>query len=220
MGDNKVNEINALLPQTQCGDCSYSGCLPYAKAIAAEEAPIDLCLPGGLPTLKSLAHHLDQDPTPMLDAMAQKAKPSQTVVIQEEACIGCTKCIQACPVDAIIGSAKKMHSVIESECTGCGLCIPPCPVDCIVIAAKPAPSTEQQRQAMADLARARYDYRTFRLDRNKREKRERYAKTRAAQLLKSQSKTNDADTVAKRKAEIAAAVARVKRKREQMAKPE
>lgn len=131
-GDPVVDKIDALLPQTQCGQCSYAGCRPYAEAIASGSATINLCPPGGETTMLALADLLGVEPMPLDEEHA--AEPEKTVVyIDEETCIGCTLCIQACPVDAILGAAKQMHTVIESECTGCNLCIPPCPVDCIHI---------------------------------------------------------------------------------------
>lgn len=138
-GDPVVDQIDALLPQTQCGQCSYAGCRPYAEAIAKGEADINQCPPGGETVIVALADLLDVEPKP-LNAEHGVEKETQTVVyIEEETCIGCTLCIQACPVDAILGAAKQMHTVIESECTGCDLCIPPCPVDCIHV--KPVPPT-------------------------------------------------------------------------------
>ncbi len=125
-----VDQIDALLPQTQCGQCSYPGCRPYAEAIAASEAPINLCPPGGENTVQALADLLDVEVLPLEEEEEAHEGPIVAVII-EELCIGCTLCIQACPVDAIIGAAKQMHTVIESECTGCELCVPPCPVDCI-----------------------------------------------------------------------------------------
>ena len=132
-GDPVVDQIDALLPQTQCGQCTYAGCRPYAEAIAKGEADINQCPPGGEAVIIALADLLDVEPKP-LNAEHGEEKESKTVVyIDEDTCIGCTLCIQACPVDAILGAAKHMHTVIESECTGCDLCIPPCPVDCIHI---------------------------------------------------------------------------------------
>jgi len=129
-GDPIVEKIDALLPQTQCGQCSYAGCRPYAEAIAAEEAEINLCPPGGETTMVALADLLGRDPVP-LDAEVTEEKPKAIAVIDEQECIGCTLCIQACPVDAIVGAAKQMHTVIAEQCTGCELCLPPCPVECI-----------------------------------------------------------------------------------------
>lgn len=124
-----VNRINALLPQTQCGQCSYEGCLPYARAIASGEA-INQCPPGGAETILALSRLLNELPESLNPAHGQIA-PRKVAIIREQECIGCTKCIRACPVDAIVGGPKLMHTVIASECTGCDLCIAPCPVDCI-----------------------------------------------------------------------------------------
>jgi electron transport complex protein RnfB len=126
-GDPLVEKIEALLPQTQCGQCSYPGCRPYAEAIAKGEAEINLCPPGGMEGVAKLADLLGRDVKP-LDA---EEKPKQLAVIDEQTCIGCTLCIQACPVDAIVGAAKQMHTIIAPLCTGCELCLPPCPVECI-----------------------------------------------------------------------------------------
>ena len=128
--DPVVDRIDALLPQTQCGQCGFPGCRPYAEAIAKEEADINQCPPGGEATIQSLAELLGVDAKP-LNAEHGEHKEKHVAIIDEQICIGCTLCIQACPVDAILGAAKQMHTVIESECTGCELCVPPCPVDCI-----------------------------------------------------------------------------------------
>lgn len=122
-----AGQINDLLPQTQCGQCGYAGCKPYAQAIADGDA-INKCPPGGAATIASLAELLDVAPLP-LDAAEET--PLRVAYIREAECIGCTKCIRACPVDAIVGAAKLMHTVIADECTGCDLCLEPCPVDCI-----------------------------------------------------------------------------------------
>ncbi|MFB1012005.1 MAG: electron transport complex subunit RsxB, partial [Thiopseudomonas sp.] len=127
-GNPIVDQINSLLPQTQCGQCGYPGCRPYAEAIANGDK-INKCPPGGEATIQALADLLDVEPEP-LDAV-EGEKPVQVAYIREDECIGCTKCIQACPVDAILGAARQMHTVIISECTGCDLCVEPCPVDCI-----------------------------------------------------------------------------------------
>jgi electron transport complex protein RnfB len=128
--DPVVDQIDAILPQTQCGQCSYPGCRPYAEAIAADEADINQCPPGGEAGIRALADLLGREPKPLNPENGQE-KPKTVAVIDEQACIGCTLCIQACPVDAIVGAAKLMHTVIADECTGCDLCLPPCPVDCI-----------------------------------------------------------------------------------------
>lgn len=123
-----IQRIDALLPQTQCGKCGHSGCKPYAEGLAKGEA-INKCPPGGTETIVALANLL-QVPVIALDPERGSAPP-QVAYIREAECIGCTKCIQACPVDAIVGAAKLMHTVISAECTGCDLCVAPCPVDCI-----------------------------------------------------------------------------------------
>lgn len=129
-GNPIVDQINDILPQTQCGQCGYPGCRPYAEAIASEEAQINQCPPGGEAGIQALADLLDVEALP-LDAEHGEESVPQVAFIREDECIGCTKCIQACPVDAILGAAKQMHTVIVSECTGCDLCVEPCPVDCI-----------------------------------------------------------------------------------------
>ena len=129
--DPVVDQINAILPQTQCGQCGFAGCRPYAEAIAAGEAGINQCPPGGEAGIRALADLLGRDFVPLNEAEHGEHKGKRVAVIDEQICIGCTLCIQACPVDAILGAAKHMHTVIESECTGCELCIEPCPVDCI-----------------------------------------------------------------------------------------
>ncbi|MGI1671545.1 MAG: electron transport complex subunit RsxB [Neptuniibacter sp.] len=128
-GNPLVDQIDGLLPQTQCGQCGYPGCRPYAEAIANGDT-INKCPPGGQSTVEALADLLDVEAVP-LDAGVEEEPVKKVAYIREDECIGCTKCIQACPVDAILGAAKQMHTVIESECTGCDLCVEPCPVDCI-----------------------------------------------------------------------------------------
>ncbi len=128
---NPISEqINEILPQTQCGQCGYPGCRPYAEAIAAGEA-INRCPPGGEGTIAQLADLLDVEAIPLDEEHGEEKQLPTVAYIREDECIGCTKCIQACPVDAILGAAKQMHTVIVSECTGCDLCVEPCPVDCI-----------------------------------------------------------------------------------------
>ncbi|HNP36155.1 MAG TPA: electron transport complex subunit RsxB [Woeseiaceae bacterium] len=123
-----AEEVNKLLPQTQCAQCGYPGCRPYAQAIAENQAPINLCPPGGEETVRRLADLLGREAV----ALAEPAAPGRRVaLIDESLCIGCTHCRAACPVDAIVGAQHKMHTVVSSECTGCELCIAPCPVDCI-----------------------------------------------------------------------------------------
>ena len=129
-GDPIADQINDILPQTQCGQCGYPGRRPYATAIAEGEA-INRCPPGGEATIAQLADLLDVEAIPLDEEHGEEKEAVTVAYIREEECIGCTKCIQACPVDAILGAAKLMHTVIVSECTGCDLCVEPCPVDCI-----------------------------------------------------------------------------------------
>ncbi|MBD8622245.1 RnfABCDGE type electron transport complex subunit B [Pseudomonas sp. CFBP 13727] len=170
-----IQRIDALLPQTQCGKCGHAGCKPYAAGIAAGE-PINRCPPGGDSTIVALAQLLQ---LPVLAPDPERGTaPAQVAYIREAECIGCTKCIQACPVDAILGAAKLMHSVLADECTGCDLCVAPCPVDCIEM--RPAPTSaftslasdpscgpEQQRARLRKRgqARQRYQARNERLQR-------------------------------------------------------
>ena len=126
-GNPLVEKIEAILPQTQCGQCGYPGCKPYAEAIAEGEAEINRCPPGGQEGVRKLADLLGRE----VKALDAEEKPKQLAIIDEQTCIGCTLCIQACPVDAIVGAAKQMHTIVGQQCTGCELCLPPCPVECI-----------------------------------------------------------------------------------------
>ncbi|USH01597.1 electron transport complex subunit RsxB [Grimontia kaedaensis] len=126
--DPIVDQIDSILPQTQCGQCGYPGCRPYAEAIANGDA-INKCPPGGQPTIEKLADLMGVEATE--SAHDEEKSVKKVAFIHEDDCIGCTKCIQACPVDAIIGSTKAMHTIIKDECTGCDLCVAPCPTDCI-----------------------------------------------------------------------------------------
>ncbi|RUO78012.1 electron transport complex subunit RsxB [Idiomarina seosinensis] len=140
--DPIVEQIDNILPQTQCGQCGYPGCKPYAEAIANGD-DINKCPPGGEATIKQLADLMGVEAKP-LDSAHGKEDVKKVAVIREDECIGCTKCIQACPVDAILGAAKQMHTIIEHECTGCDLCVEPCPVDCIdMVPVKAQPETWQ-----------------------------------------------------------------------------
>lgn len=141
--------IDALLPQTQCGRCGHPGCLPYARAIAAGE-PFNRCPPGGASTIAALAELLGAEPRPLDPAHGQEL-PRRVAFIREADCIGCTKCLPACPVDAILGATRQLHTVIAELCTGCDLCVEPCPVDCIeLIAVSPTPpSSAAERRPVA-----------------------------------------------------------------------
>ncbi len=141
-----IDRIDDLLPQTQCGKCGYNGCRPYAQAIAAGEAEINQCPPGGAPGISDLANLLGRAPL-ALNPKNGTETPKTIARIDESVCIGCVKCVQACPVDAIVGSAKLMHTVITEDCTGCELCIPPCPVDCIAMVPMPPPLAQRNRAA-------------------------------------------------------------------------
>ncbi|MGH8192353.1 MAG: RnfABCDGE type electron transport complex subunit B [Rhodanobacteraceae bacterium] len=142
-----VERIDAALPQTQCRRCGYPACRPYAEAIARGEAAINRCPPGGAGGVRVLAKITGQREQP-LDPECGSEAPPCVAWIDETACIGCTKCIQACPVDAIVGASRLMHSVIADRCTGCELCLPPCPVDCIAMVAEPATPMRMRRPAL------------------------------------------------------------------------
>jgi len=187
-----IQRIDALLPQTQCGKCGHPGCKPYAEGIASGEA-INKCPPGGNETIAALAELLK---VPVLELdVTRGSAPAQIAYIREAECIGCTKCIQACPVDAIVGAAKLMHTVIIDECTGCDLCVAPCPVDCIEMRPLPpntvlpvvgglafTPQARQARTLKRDHARSRFEQRNARLQREEQQKvAERQARQRAAQ---------------------------------------
>ncbi|WP_246257194.1 electron transport complex subunit RsxB [Pararobbsia alpina] len=175
-----ADRIEDLLPQTQCTKCGYAGCRPYAEAIAAGEASHDQCPPGGAEGVARLAALLGKPVIP-LNVEHGIERPRPVARIDESVCIGCTLCIQACPVDAIAGAAKRMHTVIESLCTGCDLCVAPCPVDCIEMVAVTGEATgwNAWTQAQADAARARHDRRLER-QQHEREDAERRAALRQA----------------------------------------
>jgi electron transport complex protein RnfB len=150
-----VDDIDALLPQTQCTRCGYSGCRPYAQAIAVGEAPINQCPPGGAATIGALAALLARPALPLNPANGSEGPPL-VAQIDEDACIGCARCLPPCPVDAIIGARRQMHTVVLALCTGCELCVAPCPVDCILMVprgtiahAPPQPTAEENREHYA-----------------------------------------------------------------------
>lgn len=178
-GDIAVR-IDALLPQTQCTRCGYPACRAYADAIASGEAEINQCPPGGAAGIELLAALLGCAPKALNPANGVE-KPAELALIDEEVCIGCTKCIQACPVDAIVGASKLMHTVLIDECTGCELCIPPCPVDCITMI--PA-GDSRTALARAPFFRARYEARNSRLARD--------AGERSAELISVKSTIGEA----------------------------
>lgn len=201
-----AEQVDAILPQTQCGLCEYAGCKPYADAIINQGERINKCPPGGVSGLKKLGALLEQDVSPYINEMQQLEKPHQRVVIQEDVCIGCMKCIKACPVDAIFGAAKLMHTVIEDECNGCELCIPVCPVDCIYITALAHDKTpnEEQKQTLSDQYRQRYEAKQRRTEEKQKQRREKHLKAKPSQLKSAEQ----------RKAEIKAAIARARNKKQ------
>jgi electron transport complex protein RnfB len=216
-----ADRIDALLPQTQCARCGYPSCRDYSNALAAGEVETNRCPPGGASTIEALAGLLGRDPLP-LDPACGGARPWVVARIDEGACIGCTLCIQACPVDAILGAAQRMHTVIEDECTGCELCLDACPVDCIVLdpmrltRVEPAAGTESVPEAADDFlerwmrerapsARRRFENRRQRL----RRLRERRAQRR---IERAAMPGRDADRATKQ-ATIRAAVERALQRR-------
>jgi electron transport complex protein RnfB len=188
-----AGRIDAVLPQTQCRQCGFAGCLPYATAIAEGRATIDRCPPGGDAGIAKLAAVTGHAPLP-LDTRYGITRPLSLAMIEEAACIGCTLCIQACPVDAIVGGAKRMHVVVAELCTGCELCVPPCPVDCIAMIE--APFAWDDHRAAA--ARTRHRARERRLARL------------AAQRTPTPQPGSAGNTVARKNTILAAAVERAR----------
>jgi electron transport complex protein RnfB len=192
-----VSALDAALPQTQCTRCGYAGCLPYAEAIARGEAGIDRCPPGGDATIAALAA-LTARPRLPLDLSCGAHEPLKVAVIDEARCIGCTLCIEACPVDAIIGAAKRMHAVLPTLCSGCELCVAPCPVDCIEM----APAPRAWTVADADAARERHRARAARL-----------AEGERIASRKPLGRSDGASSANARHAAVAAALARARARR-------
>jgi Na+-translocating ferredoxin:NAD+ oxidoreductase subunit B len=178
-----ADRIEDLLPQTQCTKCGYPACRPYAEAIAAGTVDYNQCPPGGIEGVARLARLLGKPVIPLNTANGIE-RPRPVAVIDESLCIGCTLCVQACPVDAIAGAAKQMHTVIAALCTGCDLCVAPCPVDCIAMVDVTPGRTgwDAWSQEQADEARERHDFRVFRLRREKEENDARLAAKAAAKL--------------------------------------
>jgi electron transport complex protein RnfB len=213
-----ADRIEDVLPQTQCTKCGYAGCRPYAEAIAAGEAEINQCPPGGAEGIARLSSVTGRKVIP-LNPVNGLERPRAVAFIDESLCIGCTLCIQACPVDAILGAAKQMHTIIPELCTGCDLCVAPCPVDCIVM----YPVTETTgwqawSQADADAARARHDFRKIRLQREREENDARLAakaqaKMAAVDRLSPENAAEEAEKERKR-AIIAAAMERARQRAE------
>ncbi|MCU0951905.1 MAG: electron transport complex subunit RsxB [Burkholderiaceae bacterium] len=174
-----ADRIDALLPQTQCTKCGFDGCRPYAEAMASADAQINQCPPGGAAGIGKLAALLDRPPLPLNPAHGIE-QPLRVAVIDESLCIGCTLCIQACPVDAIVGATRRMHTVLPAHCTGCDLCVAPCPMDCIAML--PVSPSRSWSEADADVARARYLARNARLAREKLDNEQRLAAKAIAKL--------------------------------------
>jgi len=172
-----VERIDALLPQTQCTKCGYPSCRRYAEAIAAGEAAINQCPPGGEAGIRTLAALLGRPPEPLNPAHGAEG-PRRVALIDEARCIGCTLCIKACPVDAIVGAAKLMHTVVTELCSGCDLCVAPCPVDCIAMVPAAGDDAIWDR-ARADAARTRFERRAARLQRERKEREPESKKKRA-----------------------------------------
>jgi len=208
-----ADRIDALLPQTQCTKCGYAGCRPYAEAIAAGRAQINHCPPGGAAGIARLAQMLQREPLP-LDPANGAERPLQVAVIDERLCIGCTLCIQACPVDAIVGAAKMMHTVLATDCTGCDLCLPPCPMDCIAMA--PVDPPRAWTTADADAARQRFEARNARLAREQQCRDDRLASGAPAGFDQPDGRDDPAPAEAARKqAVVQAAVERARARRRQ-----
>ncbi|SPE35188.1 Electron transport complex protein, type B subunit [Burkholderiales bacterium] len=206
-----VLAVDALLPQTQCGQCGYEGCLPYARALAAGQAQINRCPPGGDDGIVALAQLLERSVLP-LDLACGTHRELHVARIDESRCIGCTLCIQACPVDAIVGAVKQMHTVVAADCTGCDLCLPPCPMDCIdLVPVRPArPWTRQD----ADRARRRMHERSARLLREQSDHDARLAAKVQHKLVELDARSDLAqEEVARRRSIIESALARVRSRR-------
>ncbi|GMV60580.1 MAG: hypothetical protein AMXMBFR72_36660 [Betaproteobacteria bacterium] len=206
-----ADAIDARLPQTQCTKCGYAGCRPYAEAIAAGEAQINQCPPGGAAGIEKLAKLLGRPVIPLNPANGVE-RPLRVALIDEALCIGCTLCIQACPVDAIVGAAKRMHTVVPQWCTGCDLCLPPCPMDCIAMV--PVEPPRAWTQADADAARARYYARKARLEREKIEHDERLAAKALAKLDELDARDDlSREQIEQKKAIVQAAIERARARR-------
>lgn len=222
--DNRplADRLEDLLPQTQCTKCGYPACRPYAEAMADGSASYNQCPPGGQEGVIRLANVLGKPVIP-LNVVHGNERPRPIAVIDEKICIGCTLCIQACPVDAIVGAAKQMHTVVSELCTGCDLCVAPCPVDCIdMVEVTPGKTGwDAWSQEQADAARARHDFRIERLKREKEENDARLAAKAAAKLKTLESEeVSDAEKAEqdRKKAIIAAAIERARLKKEQAEK--
>jgi Na+-translocating ferredoxin:NAD+ oxidoreductase subunit B len=216
-----VNAIDALLPQTQCTKCGYQGCRPYAEAIAWGDADINQCPPGGMAVIGKLARLLGRAEKPLNPSNGSET-PRAAALIDESRCIGCMLCVKACPVDAIVGAAKRMHTVLTESCTGCELCLPPCPVDCIDMVELHALAKRGNRHAaalatqsvgtMAALARERFGFHQFRVAREQEERSQRLA-MQARDKLAQLERLPGSHDLERKKAAVQAAIARARARR-------
>ncbi|HKQ24607.1 MAG TPA: RnfABCDGE type electron transport complex subunit B [Burkholderiales bacterium] len=213
-----ADAIDAQLPQTQCTKCGYQGCRPYAEAIAQGDAEINQCPPGGSVGIRKLAHLLGREQKELNPAYGIE-QPRMAALIDESRCIGCTLCIHACPVDAIVGSSKQMHTVLTEFCTGCDLCVPPCPVDCIEIVGLGALAGRGNRHAAAlagrsvedtaTIARKRYQFHQLRLETQANEREHKRARKAGANLARLELLTAGHD-LDRKKAAVRAAIERAR----------
>jgi electron transport complex protein RnfB len=220
-----ADQIEDALPQTQCTKCGFAGCRPYAEAIASSRADINQCPPGGAEGIARLAKIVGKKIIP-LNPINGTERPRSVAIIEEALCIGCTLCIQACPVDAIVGAAKQMHTVLATDCTGCDLCVPVCPVDCIVMEVVTPGVTgwAAWSQPAADAARVRHDFRIARLTKEKQANDARLAAKAATKLNALNSEAQLASPIeqaerARKQAILSAAIARAKQRQDEQNNP-
>ncbi len=213
-GENPLAEqLNELLPQTQCTRCGFPSCRDYASALAAEETALNRCPPGGKAGISALAEVLDLPELP-LDPECGIEGPRLMAWIDPAECIGCTKCILACPTDAIIGGPRRMHTILPALCTGCELCVPPCPVDCIALT--DSPDTSPWDQSRANAARRQFEQRNARRDDDKRRDHDRFGQEASAKLASPEK--NGLQNETRKTSIIEAAIARAKERREARAR--
>ena len=221
MNTGLIDSIDALLPQTQCTKCGFEGCRPYAEALAAGSADINQCPPGGATGIRKLARLLGREEKPLNPANGVE-RPRTAALIDESRCIGCMLCIQACPVDAIVGAPKRMHTVLTEACNGCDLCVPPCPVDCIDMVDLGVLAQSGNRHAaelmsrtvdeMAPVHRDRYAFHRLRTERAQRERAQRLSDKAREKLAELESLPGD-PALDRKKAAVRAAIERARSRR-------